>query len=146
MTDGELITILRAAIAEDDGTPVPASTVAAAEAAFDWVPTDDLLAELVSDSADSLVPSRTGDIRERQVRYRSGELSIDCEVTIDGLLGQVEPVAGVRLELCGRAGDPVPLDLDAEGRFELDQVPPGPLCIRCRRPGQPDVLTPWLLP
>jgi len=151
MTDDELITVLRAALAGDGPAPaqVPASAVAAAEAAFGWVSTGDLLAELVFDSADptSLVPTRRrGAAAARQLSYRSDGLDIECEVTADGLLGQVEPAGHVRLELLGHAGEPVPLDLDDEGRFLSERVPPGPVCIRCRRPGRPDVLTPWLLP
>src|SRR5258708_4387094 len=76
--------------------PVPAELVAAAIEAFTWRDPDAELAELVFDSLldqDAATLVRGG--QERLFSFRSGERSVDLEVTVIGawrtLIGQVTP-------------------------------------------------------
>jgi hypothetical protein len=150
MDDREILKVLCDALSpvrsSEDEDPPP-QVLDAAYAAGDWLLMDDRLAELVLDSADSLVtPGVRGSPGEtRQLTYRLDDLTIECELAPDALLGQVVPVAGVAVELVGPEGPSRAVDQDADGRFLVRPRPRGPVGIRCTRPDRPRVMTPWLL-
>lgn len=150
MDDAEMLKVLRTALADSaqDEAP-PARVVDAAVAAGGWTRLDGELAALVADSADEAVPAgvRGGAAEVRQLTYRSGELSIECELGPDTLIGQVLPApAGTTVELVTPDGTGRPVGLRPDGGFLISPVPDGPVGLRCRRPGRPATVTPWLLP
>jgi hypothetical protein len=150
MDDHEILKLLREALspaAQEAGEKPPAHVTEAAYAAGDWTRLDYELAMLLADSADSVGAAgvRAAPTDLRQLTYSLDDLTIECELGPDALLGQVVPASGLRLELVTPDGESRPLDVDAEGRFLVQPPPTGPVGVRCTRAGRQAVLTPWLL-
>jgi hypothetical protein len=150
MDDREMLKVLREAllpVAPSSEEDPPGQVLEAAYAAGEWLLIDDRLAELVQDSSDSLVASglRGPDGDTRQLTYQVDDLTIDCELTPDTLVGQIAPAAGLTVELVDPAGQGTLVELDDEGRFLVRPRPRGPVGLRCTRADRPRVLTPWLL-
>ena len=143
MDDDELMIVLRSVLAP--GEAVTRRSIESAESAFQWLRTEDDLAELVFDSVDAEPLAGVRGVLQRQLTYRFDDLQIDCEVSHDALLGQVIPAVPARVELWSADGVRQALDLDHEGRFMAEPTPVGPITIRCSREGHHDVVTPWLL-
>jgi hypothetical protein len=146
MDDDDVMTLLRASLAGE--LAVSARAVEAAKAAFDWIPFEQAMADVVFDSDDDLAPDlavRGAGGAIRQVTYRAGDLTVDCEVGPDGLVGETLPAEPVRVWLRSPAGQRE-LEVDDRGRFADARPPGGPFTLRIARPGRPDVATPWLLP
>lgn len=144
MNDDELMMLVREVLAADEE---PSTRVlAAARAAFRWLCVEDVLADLIFDSADQ--PAATGmgsRSSARQLAYSCGDLLIECELDGGVLLGQVIPAGPVRIDLrCGNGGQQQ-VPVDDQGRFAVEPAPAGPLSIRCRRAGRPAIVTPWVL-
>jgi hypothetical protein len=150
MDDDETLKLLRAALAGADDRQPPVPVLAAAVAAGTWTRLDEQLATLVADSADSAMTSagmRGSGADVRALTYTTDGLTIECELAPDALLGQAVPVQpGITVELVWPDGTGRPLPLQPDGSFHVRPAPAGPVGIRCRRPGRPDALTPWLLP
>jgi hypothetical protein len=156
MDDDETMKILRnslrAAPASHAGTVPSVRAIEDAVSAGQWIRMDDELAELVADSADDPVPVgvRGPAAAARMLTYRLDDLTLECEVAADALWGQAvwsqgAPGPRVRLELVTPDGAARSMDVDDEGRFLLQRVPPGPVGIRCTRDGRPRAMTPWFL-
>lgn len=150
MDDDEMIEVLRLSLADGaaDGE-VPAAVLTAAETAGAWTRMDDELAVLIADSADEPAPAgvRGGAAGARQLTWVVDDLTVECELGPDGLVGQAVPAPnGLRLELVGPDGSGRPLELRPDGSFLVRPAPDGPVGIRCHRPGRPSTLIPWLLP
>jgi hypothetical protein len=149
MDDDETLKLLRAALAGADDRQPPAPVLAAAVAAATWTRLDEQLATLVADSADDMASAgmRGSGADVRALTYTADGLTIECELAPDALLGQAVPVQpGITVELVWPDGTGRPLPLQPDGSFHVRPAPVGPIGIRCRRPGRPDALTPWLLP
>jgi hypothetical protein len=134
------------------GDAPSARAIEDAASAGRWTRMDDELAELVVDSADDPVAAgvRGAPADVRMLTYRLDDLTLECELGSDALWGQTVwsgggPAPRVRLELVTPDGAATPMDLDAEGRFLLQRVRPGPVGIRCIREGRPRAMTPWFL-
>ena len=135
----------------DDREPVPGELLAVAVEAFTWRDPDAELAELIFDSmldqdADVLV--RGG--QERLFSFRSGQRSVDLEVTVTGatrtLIGQVTPPGPAAVSIRHRHGGR-DVDADELGRFRAERVPPGPVSLRLRvvgDPAQAGLVTDWV--
>ncbi|GAA3148810.1 hypothetical protein GCM10017687_77640 [Streptomyces echinatus] len=80
----------------------------------------------------------------RMLTFRSGEVTVDVEVTGDGLIGQVlcRPQS-VRIEVLGGPGAARPVTADTLGRFTSDTPPAGPFALRLRT-GAEVIVTEWL--
>jgi hypothetical protein len=149
MDDDETLKLLRAALAGADDRQPPVPVLAAAVAAGTWTRLDEQLATLVADSADGMASAgmRGSGADVRALTYTADGLTIECELAPDALLGQAVPVQpGITVELVWPDGTGRPLPLQPDGSFHVRPAPAGPVGIRCRRPGRPDALTPWLLP
>jgi hypothetical protein len=144
MDDDELMIVLREVLAEDDEAISP-SVIEDGESAFRWLRFDEELAELVFDSAETGALAGVRGGVQRQLTYRFDDLLIDCDIRPGALLGQLIPAMPARIELWSAGGARRPLDLDDEGRFAARPAVSGPISIRCSRPGQRDIVTPWLL-
>ncbi|MEU1464109.1 hypothetical protein ABZ467_26040 [Streptomyces sp. NPDC005727] len=140
--DGDLLEEeLRQAAAALD--PVPAELRQLALGAYALHDLDADIAELTFDSLVDALPVRGVPDAPRMLTFRAGGLTVDIEVTGEGLIGQVLPPGPARLEVLGgpRAVRPVPVD--TLGRFTSDTPPTGPFALRLRTGGQV-VVTEWL--
>jgi hypothetical protein len=148
-TDDELEAQLRRLAT--DREPVPAELVAAAVEAFTWRDPDAELAELIFDS---LLDQDAGTLvrggQERLFSFRSGERTVDLEVTVAGawrtLIGQVTPPSPAAVSVRHRDGT-VGVEADELGRFRAERVPPGPISLRLRAgadPAQAELVTDWV--
>ncbi|MEV5531934.1 hypothetical protein [Streptomyces prunicolor] len=141
--DGLLEEELRQAAAILD--PVPAELRQFAMDAYALYDFDARLAELTFDSLVDAIPIRGVTDAPRMLTFTAGELSIDVEVTSEGLMGQVMPPQPAGIEVLGgpQALRPTTLTADAMGRFTSAAPPTGPFALRLRAGGEV-VVTEWL--
>ncbi|MEV5169567.1 hypothetical protein AB0L10_00395 [Streptomyces flaveolus] len=140
--DGLLEEELRQAAAVLD--PVPAELVQAALDAFALHDLDARLAELTFDSLVDALPVRGVTDTPRMLTFRAGEVTVDVEVTEDGLIGQVLPPQSARIEVLGGPQTArAPLTADPLGRFTSTTPPSGPFALRLRT-GAEVIVTEWL--
>ncbi|MFD0318604.1 hypothetical protein [Streptomyces flavalbus] len=125
--------------------PVPPELRRTAVEAFTLHDLDARLAELTFDSLIDAIPVRGVTDPPRMLTFRTGELTVDVEVTSEGLMGQVLPPQPVRIEVLGgaRVAAPPALTADDMGRFTSDTPPAGPFALRLRTGGDV-VVTEWL--
>ncbi|MFJ8196433.1 hypothetical protein [Streptomyces sp. NPDC096152] len=132
---------LRAATAILD--PVPTALRQLAVEAYALHDLDTRIAELTFDSLVDALPVRGATDVPRMLTFRAGELTVDVEVTEDGLLGQLMPPRPARIEVLSGPHAGVPLTADELGRFTGDAPPAGPFALRLRTGGDV-VVTEWL--
>ena len=130
--------------------PLPPSLVQAARDSFTWRTVDEELAALTHDSlADQLATVR-GVESARLLTFTSERgLAVEVEVTKLGahrrLVGQLVPPQPARIEVARPQGG-VGVDADPAGRFLVEDVPAGPVCLRCLVPGAAEpVVTDWIV-
>ncbi|WP_375141692.1 hypothetical protein [Streptomyces sp.] len=138
--DGLLEEELRRAAAVLD--PVPAELQQLAVDAYALHDLDARVAELTFDSLVDALPVR-GAPAPRMLTFRAGEVTVDVEVTQDGLMGQVLPPQPARIEVLGGPRPGSPLTADDLGRFSADTPPSGPFALRLRTDADV-VVTQWL--
>ncbi|MFJ5259980.1 hypothetical protein ACIQAC_05825 [Streptomyces sp. NPDC088387] len=134
---------LRRAVAVLD--PVPVELRRLAVEAFVLHDLDARIAELTFDSLVDGIPVRGVTDPPRMLTFRTGELTVDVEVTSQGLMGQVLPPQPARIEVLGgpRPATPDVLTVDALGRFTSQAPPIGPFALRLRTDADV-VVTEWL--
>ncbi len=145
MTDDELLAALATVIERAD--PVPVAVTEYAKAGYGWRTIDADLAELVFDSAlDELAGVRSeGD--SRQVTFRAPGVEIEVAVLSEGtrrIIGQLVPPQQAEIEL-RFAGQAKTARSDHLGRFTFQDVPTGPISLRCRLEDAQTVQTEWLI-
>ncbi|MET9835386.1 hypothetical protein ABZ078_40290 [Streptomyces sp. NPDC006385] len=123
--------------------PVPAHLRQLAVEAFALHDLDARIAEVTFDSVVDAIPVRGATDTPRMLTFRAGEVTIDVELTAQGLMGQVLPPRQARIEVLGGPQTAVPLDADAMGRFTGDAPASGPFALRLRAGGEV-VVTEWL--
>lgn len=123
--------------------PVPAELRQIAVAAFALHDLDARIAELTFDSVVDAIPVRGATDVPRMLTFRAGEVTVDVEVTAQGLMGQVLPPQQARIEVLGGPRTAVPVVADDMGRFTSDAPPNGPFALRLRTGGEV-VVTEWL--
>jgi hypothetical protein len=128
--------------------PVPPSVIDAARAAFAWRTIDAELAELTYDSAleDRALAGVRGASSPRRLTFESPGLTVEVEVgegAVPRLMGQLVPALGGTVEL-RHAGGSLSLAVDELGRFAVEQIPAGPLSLRCRAGADAAVETEWV--
>ncbi|GAB3806111.1 hypothetical protein [Micromonospora zhanjiangensis] len=127
--------------------PVPEEFLTAALAAFTWrtVDAELVLAELTFDSACDAEPA--GLTRSagatRTLSFRAGPVVLEIEVSEAGIVGQLFPPGGGRVDARTAAGSYDQAPVDEVGFFSLGTPPPGPVQIRARAGGYA-VATPWV--
>jgi hypothetical protein len=130
-------------MARAEALAVPASFVAAGKAVFvepDW---DTELAMLIFDSEHSPALTRADTAMLRGLTFTSPTVTIQLELSADGVMGQVEPPAEVLIEVLDDNGVVASDTSDDLGFFEIDTVPRGRFRLRCRGPDV-DVVTAWV--
>ncbi|MFE5812187.1 hypothetical protein [Streptomyces sp. NPDC056479] len=123
--------------------PVPAQLRRLAVEAFVLHDLDARIAELTFDSVEDAIPVRGATDVPRMLTFRAGEVTVDVEVTAQGLMGQVLPPQQARIEVLGGPQTVTPVVADAMGRFTSDAPPSGPFALRLRTDGEV-VVTEWL--
>jgi hypothetical protein len=123
--------------------PVPAELQQIAVDAYALHDLDARVAELTFDSLVDALPVRGAGDAPRMLTFRAGEVTVDVEVTAQGLMGQVLPPQPARIEVLGGPRPGSPLTADALGRFTGDVPLSGPFALRLRTGGDV-VVTEWL--
>ncbi|MFJ9815079.1 hypothetical protein ACIRU3_07365 [Streptomyces sp. NPDC101151] len=140
--DGDLLEEeLRQAAAVLD--PVPVELRQLALEAYALHDLDARIAELTFDSLVDALPVRGVPDSPRMLTFRAGELTVDVEVTGEGLIGQVLPPQSARIEVLGGPQTARPVTVDTLGRFTSEQSPAGPFALRLRTGGEV-IVTEWL--
>lgn len=130
--------------------PVPPEVTAVAYGALAFRDLDAELGRLVADSADQLaVHVREDHAGARLVTFESDSLVIEVEVatTDDGrrrMVGQLIAPSPAEVTVQWPDGEHG-TQADELGRFVVDDVPAGPVRLRCTRPDLSDVVTGWLV-
>ncbi|MEU6915061.1 hypothetical protein ACFY78_12955 [Streptomyces olindensis] len=123
--------------------PVPAELQQIAVDAYALHDLDARVAELTFDSLVDALPVRGVTDVPRMLTFRAGEVTVDVEVTEDGLMGQVLPPQPARVEVLGGPRPGAALTADDLGRFTGDVPLSGPFALRLRTGGDV-VVTEWL--
>nr|WP_244313411.1 hypothetical protein [Streptomyces zinciresistens] len=123
--------------------PVPAELRRLAVEAFALHDLDARIAELTFDSVVDAIPVRGAADPPRMLTFRADEVTVDVEVSAQGLMGQVLPPQRARVEVLSGPQRAVPVDADDMGRFTSDTPPAGPFALRLRTGGRV-VVTEWL--
>ncbi|MDW4906399.1 hypothetical protein RB628_13905 [Streptomyces sp. ADMS] len=125
--------------------PVPAQLQQTAVEAYTLFSLGTQLAELTFDSLVHGIPVRGAMDAPRMLTFRTEELTVDVEVTAHGLMGQVLPPQGARIEVLSgpQLASPPTLTSDDLGRFTAELHVSGPFALRLRTDAEV-VTTEWL--
>ncbi|MFF4894884.1 hypothetical protein [Streptomyces sp. NPDC001068] len=123
--------------------PLPAGLLQLAMEAYALHDLDARIAELTFDSLVDAIPVRGAEAPPRMLTFQAGDLTVDIEVTAEGLLGQVLPPQSARIEMLGNPAAGRALTADSMGRFTSDTTPVGPFALRLRA-GEDVIVTEWL--
>ncbi|MEV5433454.1 hypothetical protein [Streptomyces sp. NPDC052701] len=123
--------------------PVPAQLQQLAVEAYALHDLDTRVAELTFDSLVDAIPVRGAADVPRMLTFRAGDVTVDVEVSAQGLMGQVLPPRPARIEVLTGPAAGAPLTTDDLGRFTGDAPPCGPFALRLRTGGEV-VVTEWL--
>lgn len=125
--------------------PVPAQLQQTAVEAYMLYSLDSQLAELTFDSLVHGIPVRGAVDTPRMLTFRTGELTVDVEVTAHGLMGQVLPPQEARIEVLSgpQLASPPAFTADDMGRFTSELQVTGPFALRLRTDAEV-VVTEWL--
>lgn len=147
LDDQELIARL-AELLQDAETPSWSAELA--KASYGLRAVDAELAALSSDSGLTAGAGMRAAAAPRLAVFEATGLSVEIEIEpaarsgLWRLVGQLTPVGPARIGI-RRQDDAVSwADADDRGRFSADQLPGGPLSLRCERPGQPAAATEWI--
>ena len=141
--DDRLLAALGEAVRARQG--VPDAFVEMGQRAYAWHRVDAELAELTYDSAaDRTMAVRSEMASIRALRFTSAHLTMELEISEDGLLGQVIPPRAGTLEAQTGAGASTETAVDEIGCFGVDPVPASPFRLRFRGADGTDVLTGWV--
>ena len=143
--DAALLAELRAALDQHD--VVPDAVTAAAKAAFAWRTIDAELAELSYDSLlddKELVGVRSSGAAARQLTFEGEALTVEVEVGNGRIIGQLVPAQPGEVEV-RHPGGCITVTADALGRFLADDVPRGPVSLRCVTGAATATVTDWII-
>jgi hypothetical protein len=147
LDDQELIARL-AELLED--AEAPSWSAELAKASYGLRAVDAELATLSSDSGLTAGSGLRATAAPRLAVFEAAGLSVEIEIEpaarsgLWRLVGQLTPAGPARIGI-RRHDDAVSwTDADDRGRFSADQLPGGPLSLRCERPGQPAAATEWI--
>ena len=125
---------------------VPAWLIETGKNAYAWHNIDAELAQLTYDSHSDrpmAAVTRSDTASIRALTFTSPQLSIELEVTEDGLLGQIIPPSAGALEIHTTAGV-ITTTMDELGLFAVDPKPDASFRLRCRTSDGVDVITGWI--
>ncbi|MFI1707338.1 hypothetical protein [Streptomyces griseoruber] len=123
--------------------PVPAELCRIAVEAYALHDLDARIAELTFDSLTDAIPVRGAEDVPRMLTFHTGGLTVDVEVSEEGLLGQLLPPQSASVEVLHGPRAGASLTADAMGRFVCPTPPTGPFALRLRTGGEV-VVTEWM--
>ncbi|MFC8372874.1 MULTISPECIES: hypothetical protein [unclassified Streptomyces] len=123
--------------------PLPPALLQIAVDAYALHDLDARVAELTFDSLVDAIPVRGATDVPRMLTFTAGEVTLDVEVTAEGLMGQVLPPRPARVEVLGGPQPTTPLTADDLGRFTTATPPSGPFALRLHTDDDV-VVTEWL--
>lgn len=123
--------------------PLPPALLQIAVDAYALHDLDARVAGLTFDSLVDAIPVRGATDVPRMLTFTVGEVTLDVEVTAEGLMGQVLPPRPARIEVLGGPQTTAPLTVDDLGRFTTATPPSGPFALRLRTDDDV-VVTEWL--
>jgi hypothetical protein len=157
-TDDALLAELAEALRAE--REVPGSIVEAGRAIYTWRSIDAELAELSrarltydsfvddaavqGDEAGLLLVTRSETAALRSLTFAADDLSIELEVTDDGVLGQLVPPQAAAVEVVTPDQDRVEVPVDDVGWFTIRPVPRARFRLTCRTTGGLTVVTDWI--
>jgi hypothetical protein len=145
MNDEQLLVALRQAVRARES--VPADFVTAAKNAFAWHNIDAELAQLTYDSTrdlDLASSTRAETASIRALTFTSAHLTIELEVTVDSLIGQVVPGQPATIKVQPKVGAETAVTADEIGLFAIEPIPSGSFRLHCRTDTGVEVLTGWI--
>lgn len=143
--DEELLLALRQAVRARDA--VPADFVAAAKNAFAWHNIDAELAQLTYDStrdAELAQSVRAETASIRALTFTSAHLTIELEVTMDSVIGQIVPAQPAMIKVQSKVGAETAVTADEIGLFSIHPIPAGSFRLQCRADTGVEALTGWI--
>ena len=131
-----------------DEYAVPSRFVDIGKAAFTWRDVDAELAELVHDSAGAdadatLAGTRAEPGAVRTLSFSVGHTTIEVELTLDALRGQVIPPQAGEMDIQHRDAGARTVPVDEDGWFVVQPRPVGLVRLRLRREDDQPVITEW---
>ncbi|MEV0204681.1 hypothetical protein AB0H97_05725 [Streptomyces sp. NPDC050788] len=123
--------------------PVPPELRQIAVEAFALHDLDAQIAELTFDSMVDAIPVRGATDVPRMLTFHAGGVTVDVELTVRGLMGQVLPPQTAGVEVLSGPVSGSSLETDAMGRFTYDRPPAGPFALRLRT-DEGVLVTDWL--
>jgi hypothetical protein len=147
LDDQELVARLAELLGDAEA---PSWSAELAKASYDLRAADAELATLTSDSGLTAGSGMRAAAAPRLAVFDAGGLSVEIEIEPAvrpgtwRLVGQLTPAGPARIGIRRYDGAVSWADADARGRFSADQMPGGPLSLRCERPGRPAVATEWI--
>jgi hypothetical protein len=147
LDDQELIARL-AELLED--AEAPSWSAELAKASYGLRAVDAELATLSSDSGLTAGSGMRAVAAPRLAVFEAAGLSVEIEIEPSArsglwrLVGQLTPAGPARIGIRRHDGAVSWTDADDRGRFSADQLPGGPLSLRCERPSQPVTATAWI--
>jgi hypothetical protein len=145
MEDERLLVALRQAVRARES--VPADFVTAAKNAFAWHNIDAELAQLTYDSTRDLDPApstRAETASIRALTFTSAHLTIELEVTLDSLIGQVVPGQPGTIKVQPKVGAEATVAANEIGLFAIEPIPSGSFRLYCRTDTGLEALTGWI--
>jgi hypothetical protein len=145
MEDERLLVALRQAVRAREA--VPADFVTAAKNAFAWHNIDAELAQLTYDSTRDLDPApstRAETASIRALTFTSAHLTIELEVTLDSLIGQVVPGQPGTIKVQPKVGAEAAVAANEIGLFAIEPIPSGSFRLYCRTDTGLEALTGWI--
>ena len=128
----------------------PSWSAELAKASYGLRAVDAELATLSSDSGLTAGSGMRAAAAPRLAVFEAAGLSVEIEIEpaarsgLWRLVGQLTPAGPARIGIRRHDGAVSWTDADDRGRFSADQLPGGPLSLRCERPGQPAAATEWI--
>jgi len=123
--------------------PVPPELRQIAVEAFALHDLDARIAELTFDSVVDALPVRGATDMPRMLTFHAGGVTVDVELTAQGLMGQVLPPQTAGIEVLSGPQAGWALETDPMGRFTYGEPPAGPFALRLRT-GEGVLVTDWL--
>ncbi len=142
--DEALLAELKQALRQS-GQPHPGQVIADAQDAFSFLAVHDEFAALVFDSLweDELETTSRALTGIRTLVFESGDLSLEIEVTADGVVGQVSPPGAATVEAERADGRRTEVVTDEFGSFTLSSPGSGPMRFHLSR-GAGATVTDWI--
>jgi hypothetical protein len=146
--DDELLAVLKGALTAAEA--VPRSFIEAGRAAYTWRTIDAELAVLTYDSAGDAGllagATRADSAALRALTFASNRLTIEVELTPDGLLGQITPPQAGSVTAKAGELDVATAVIDDLGFFALHPLPTRPFRLLVDMPSGETAVTGWISP